>query len=49
MCSGLRKLTGVFRKRINRIANHEKLIADFETMIPKAAEAGVPNLNLFFR
>lgn len=31
----------------NRIANHEKLIADFETMIPKAAKAGVPNLICF--
>ena len=31
----------------NRIENHEKLIADFETMIPKAAEAGVPNLICF--
>ena len=29
-------------KGFNRIANHEKLITDFETMIPKAAEAGVP-------
>ena len=34
-------------KGFNRIANHEKLIADFETMIPKAAEAGVPNLICF--
>jgi hydroxypyruvate isomerase len=31
----------------NRIENHEKLIADFETVIPKAAEAGVPNLICF--
>lgn len=31
----------------NRIANHEKLIADFEAMIPKAAAAGVPNLICF--
>jgi hydroxypyruvate isomerase len=31
----------------NRIENHEKLITDFETMIPKAAEAGVPNLICF--
>jgi len=31
----------------NRIANHEKLISDFETMIPKAAEAGIPNLICF--
>jgi hydroxypyruvate isomerase len=34
-------------KGFNRIANHEKLIADFETMVPKAAEAGVPNLICF--
>jgi hydroxypyruvate isomerase len=34
-------------KGFNRIANHEKLIADFETMIPKAASAGVPNLICF--
>jgi hydroxypyruvate isomerase len=34
-------------KGFNRIANHEKLLADFETMIPKAAEAGVPNLICF--
>lgn len=34
-------------KGFNRIANHEKLIADFEKMIPKAAEAGVPNLICF--
>jgi hydroxypyruvate isomerase len=34
-------------KGFNRIANHEKLITDFETMIPKAAEAGVPNLICF--
>lgn len=34
-------------KGFNRTANHEKLIADFETMIPKAAEAGVPNLICF--
>jgi hydroxypyruvate isomerase len=31
----------------NRIANHEKLIADFETMLPTAAAAGVPNLICF--
>jgi hydroxypyruvate isomerase len=31
----------------NRTANHEKLIADFETMLPKAAAAGVPNLICF--
>jgi len=31
----------------NRTANHEKLITDFETMIPKAAAAGVPNLICF--
>lgn len=34
-------------KGFNRIANHEKLIADFEAMIPKAAAAGVPNLICF--
>jgi hydroxypyruvate isomerase len=34
-------------KGFNRLANHEKLITDFETMIPKAAEAGVPNLICF--
>jgi len=34
-------------KGFNRVANHEKLIGDFETMIPKAAEAGVPNLICF--
>lgn len=34
-------------KGFNRIENHEKLIADFENMIPKAAEAGVPNLICF--
>jgi hydroxypyruvate isomerase len=34
-------------KGFNRIGNHEKLIADFEAMIPKAAAAGVPNLICF--
>ena len=34
-------------KGFNRIDNHEKLIADFEAMIPKAAAAGVPNLICF--
>jgi hydroxypyruvate isomerase len=34
-------------KGFNRIANHDKLISDFETMIPKAAEAGIPNLICF--
>ena len=34
-------------KGFNRTANHEKLIADFETMIPKASEAGIPNLICF--
>jgi len=34
-------------KGFNRIQNHEKLIADFEAMIPKAAAAGVPNLICF--
>lgn len=34
-------------KGFNRVSNHDKLIADFEAMIPKAAEAGVPNLICF--
>jgi hydroxypyruvate isomerase len=34
-------------KGFNRIENHEKLIYDFETMIPKASAAGVPNLICF--
>jgi hydroxypyruvate isomerase len=34
-------------KGFNRIENHEKLIADFETKIPKASAAGVPNLICF--
>jgi hydroxypyruvate isomerase len=34
-------------KGFNRIENHEKLIADFEAVIPKAAAAGVPNLICF--
>ena len=34
-------------KGFNRIVNHDRLIADFESMIPKAAEAGVPNLICF--
>jgi hydroxypyruvate isomerase len=34
-------------KGFNRIENHEKLIADYENTIPKAAEAGVPNLICF--
>jgi hydroxypyruvate isomerase len=34
-------------KGFNRIANHEKLITDFETMIPIAAAAGIPNLICF--
>lgn len=34
-------------KGFNRTENHEKLITDFETMIPKAAAAGVPNLICF--
>jgi hydroxypyruvate isomerase len=34
-------------KGFNRIENHEKLIADFEGMIPKAAAAGIPNLICF--
>lgn len=31
----------------NRLENHDKLIADFEAMIPKAAAASVPNLICF--
>ena len=34
-------------KGFNRIENHEKLITDFENVIPKAAAAGVPNLICF--
>jgi len=34
-------------KGFNRVENHEKLIADYEAMIPKAAAAGVPNLICF--
>ena len=34
-------------KGFNRTENHDKLIADFEAMIPKAAAAGVPNLICF--
>jgi len=34
-------------KGFNRTGNHKKLVADFEKMIPKAAEAGVPNLICF--
>jgi hydroxypyruvate isomerase len=34
-------------KGFNRIENHEKLLGDYETMIPKAAAAGVPNLICF--
>jgi hydroxypyruvate isomerase len=34
-------------KGFNRIENHDKLISDFENMIPKAAAAGVPNLICF--
>ncbi len=34
-------------KGFNRIENHDKLIADYEKMIPKAAAAGVPNLICF--
>lgn len=34
-------------KGFNRIENHEKLIADYMNMIPKAAAAGVPNLICF--
>jgi hydroxypyruvate isomerase len=34
-------------KGFNRIENHEKLVADYELMIPKASAAGVPNLICF--
>lgn len=34
-------------KGFNRLENHDKLVADFEAMIPKAAAAGVPNLICF--
>jgi len=34
-------------KGFNRLQNHDKLIADFEAMIPKAATAGIPNLICF--
>lgn len=34
-------------KGFNRTENHEKLLADFEVMIPKAAAAGIPNLICF--
>jgi hydroxypyruvate isomerase len=34
-------------KGFNRLNNHEKLISDFTSMIPKAAAAGVPNLICF--
>jgi hydroxypyruvate isomerase len=34
-------------KGFNRIENHEKLVADFEKMIPMASAAGVPNLICF--
>jgi hydroxypyruvate isomerase len=34
-------------KGFNRLENHDKLVNDFETMIPKAASAGVPNLICF--
>jgi len=34
-------------KGFNRTANHEKLLADFTAMIPKAAAAGIPNLICF--
>lgn len=34
-------------KGFNRIENHEKLIAAYTAMIPKAAAAGVPNLICF--
>lgn len=34
-------------KGFNRLYNHEKLISDFSSMIPKAAAAGVPTLICF--
>ena len=34
-------------KGFNRISNHEQLISEFTTMIPKAAAAGIPNLICF--
>ncbi len=34
-------------KGFNRTSNHEKLIADYEKMIPVAAAAGIPNLICF--
>jgi hydroxypyruvate isomerase len=34
-------------KGFNRLYNHEKLISDFNAMIPKAAAAGVPTLICF--
>lgn len=34
-------------KGFNRTENHEKLISDFEKMIPRAASAGIPNLICF--
>ncbi|HNY53892.1 MAG TPA: TIM barrel protein [Bacteroidales bacterium] len=34
-------------KGFNRVQNHDKLVADYEAMIPKAAAAGVPNLICF--
>jgi hydroxypyruvate isomerase len=34
-------------KGFNRVEHHEKLIADFEAMSPKAASAGIPNLICF--
>jgi hydroxypyruvate isomerase len=34
-------------KGFNRVEHHEKLIADFTAMIPKAAAAGIPNLICF--
>jgi hydroxypyruvate isomerase len=34
-------------KGFNRIENHEKLISDYENMIPKAVAAGVPSLICF--
>lgn len=34
-------------KGFNRLENHDKLVADFEAMIPKAATFGIPNLICF--
>jgi hydroxypyruvate isomerase len=38
---------GTIPKGFNRPDNHDKLVADAEQMIPKAAAAGVPNIVVF--